>query len=462
MSPQLQQAMKLLQCNQLEMAEMLEQELKENPLLEITPEQEALRNEDSPLRNDIDSLEDLTREPDIRREFPMDIDWRSYMESYGGDYSPAGRDSFDPPGPENLSVTANGATLFQHLLEQIRLGDFDDHEKRIALEIIGNLDDSGYLDATLEELAQPLGVTTDEVERVLAKVRCLDPRGVASRNVRECLLTQAGELDPPAPLVIEVLERRFDDLMSWKLEKIARELKVSLDQVREVAAVVSALDPRPGRAFAHGPAHYVVPDIFVYKDGDDYTVVLNDSGMPRLRISPYYQRGLHNEFSDKAVKDYVQEKMRGAVWFMKSIDQRKRTIQKVAASIVNFQREFFDKGIAYLKPLVLRDVAADVEMHESTVSRATSNKYMHTPRGIFELKFFFDSGLPHGAEFVSSESVKSRILDIIRNENPGKPVSDKKIAELLAAQGIEIARRTVAKYRELCGIPPSAQRKTKF
>ena len=234
------------------------------------------------------------------------------------------------------------------------------------------------------------------------------------------------------------------------------------DQVKKALRVISTLDPNPGRVFNDDEPIYVVPDIYIVKVGDDYSVVLNDDGLPRLRICSYYQKELHNKGSTSGTKDYIQEKMRGAMWLIKSIHQRQRTIFKVTQSIIKFQREFFDKGLDYLKPLILKDVAEDIEMHESTISRVTTNKYVHTPRGTFELKYFFSSGIPQGGDAIASESVKNQILRIVKNENPEKPASDKQIADQLARSRIRIARRTVAKYRELLGIPPSSKRRKEF
>jgi RNA polymerase sigma-54 factor len=293
-------------------------------------------------------------------------------------------------------------------------------------------------------------------------VQDFDPPGVGARDLRECLLIQARPLDPPAPLAVRILEEAFDLFLTGKLDKVARKLKVPRDEVEKASRLIASLEPKPGRPLVGQETRYVVPDIFVFKVGDDYSIVLNDDGFPRLRISPFYQRQLHAEVPHQVAKDYIQEKMRGALWLMKSIHQRQRTIYKVTRSILNFQREFFDKGIDYLKPLVLKDVAADVEMHESTISRVTANKYVHTPRGIFELKYFFNSGIPHGSDSIASESVKNQILRIIKHEDPKHPVSDKEIVRELAHSKIEIARRTVAKYREAMGIPPSSKRKKKF
>ena len=263
-------------------------------------------------------------------------------------------------------------------------------------------------------------------------------------------------------MAIRILEEEFDLLQSRKIEILARKIKATMDDTQIAVHLISTLNPKPGQIFGGSDTVYIAPDIFIFKVGNDYSIVLNDDGLPRLRINSLFQKELHNGSSSSSTKDYLQEKMRGAMWLIKSIHQRQRTIYKTTQSILKFQREFFDKGIDYLKPLVLKDVADDIEMHESTISRVTSNKYVHTPRGIFELKFFFNSGIKHGTDEIASESVKNQILRIVRSENPKTPVSDKQIVEELAKSDITIARRTVAKYREMLGIAPSSKRKKKF
>jgi RNA polymerase sigma-54 factor len=301
-----------------------------------------------------------------------------------------------------------------------------------------------------------------DVERVLYEVQKFDPPGIAARNLQECLVIQARSLEPFQPLVERLLCEVFDLFERGLLDQIARKFKVSLEEVKEAAKVVSSLDPRPGRAFVNNDTIHVVPDIYIVKVGNDYSISLNDDGLPRLRISSFYQKELHSNNCSQGTKDYIQEKMRGAMWLIKSIHQRQRTIYKVTQSIIKFQREFFDKGIDYLRPLILKDVADDIEMHESTISRVTTNKYVHTPRGIFELKYFFNAGIPQGQDAIASESVKNHILRIVRTEDSKKPASDHQIVEELARSQIHIARRTVAKYREMLGIPPSSKRKKRF
>jgi RNA polymerase sigma-54 factor len=461
MTPQLQQAIRLLQYNHLEMLSALQAELKENPVLEVASLDDPFTDQESAERNDLKALEDMVKEPEPPpRPDMFEVEWENYLESYGGDYAPVQRDNNDRPPLEAMCTYKQ--TLFHYLLEQLQMSHIEDVERKIALEIIGNVNEDGFLDLDLQELSQRLGVSLEHVEEVLAEVQNFDPIGVASRNLRECLLKQARAMDPSHEIVVRILEELFELFEQGKFEHVARRLKISLDEVKQAAKIISSFDPRPGRQFMNSDTIYVVPDIFVIKSGDDYTVVLNDDGLPRLRISSLYNRALHSNSSSSAAKNYIQEKVRGAMWLIKSIHQRQRTIYKVTQSIIKFQREFFDKGIDYLKPLILKDVADDIEMHESTISRVTTNKYVHTPRGIFELKFFFNSGLPHGAESIASEAVKNHIARIVKNENPDKPASDKQIVEELERTQIHIARRTVAKYREILGIPPSSKRRKKF
>jgi len=460
MTPQLQQAIKLLQYNHLELVSALEQELKENPLLEVTSLEEPFTEAETPNRNDIESLEDATREPQRAENDIFDIDWENYLESYGADYSPRQRDFSDRPPVENVASSKDN--LFYYLLRQLQLSHIEGDDRRIALEIIGNVDENGYLDVKLDELAEQLQVDLLRVQEVLAQVQRFDPSGVAARDLRECLLIQTRLIEPPAPLTVRVLEEAFELFERGKLDHVARKLKVSLEEVKEAAKVIAHLEPKPGRPFQNSDTVYVVPDIFVIKVGNEYSVMLNDDGLPRLKISSFYQRELHSNSSSSVTRDYIQEKMRGAMWLIKSIHQRQRTIYKVTQSIIKFQREFFDKGIDYLRPLILKDVADDIDMHESTISRVTTNKYVHTPRGIFELKYFFNSGIRHGDDSIASESVKNHILRIVKSENPRKPASDKQIVDKLLREKIQIARRTVAKYREVLGIPPSSKRRKKF
>lgn len=471
MTPQLQQAIKLLQLSRMELVDVVQQELEENPVLEEGSDSAEEVDEHSP----VDFTETVegpaagagseeVQEVSGGSEGVNDIDWQTYLEGYnlGGSVADSYEEDEDRPSFE--SMLTKRSSLTDHLMWQLNLSRISDRDRLVGAEIIGNLDEDGYLKASLDEIAAVTSSEVGQVERVLGVVQEFDPPGVASRDLQECLLKQVKLLGMEQSLVEAILRNHLTDLEGRKYPAIAKALGVPLEEVLVAAKLISGLDPRPGSPYNQEEVHYISPDIFVYKIGDDYVVVLNDEGLPNLRINAFYRNALSGGTKvDQKAGEYIQEKMRGAVWLIKSIHQRQRTIYKVTKSIVKFQRDFFDKGIEYLKPLVLRDVAEDIEMHESTISRVTTNKYVQTPQGLFELKYFFNSGInTSDGESVASESVKSKIKEIISGENTRKPYSDQKMVELLKDQGIEIARRTVTKYREMLGIGSSTERKRHF
>jgi RNA polymerase sigma-54 factor len=326
--------------------------------------------------------------------------------------------------------------------------------------IVGNINPDGYLVETLADLSQQAQASPDEVERVLLVIQQFDPLGVGARDLKECLLLQALELYPGHELVHDIIEGHLGDLERRNYQVIAKKLAVSLDEVAEALEVIRRLDPKPGRGVSEEEPQYITPDIYVYKVDGQFVILLNEDGLPKLRVNNFYKDSLGRGAAPEA-KEYVQNKLRSAVWLIRSIHQRQRTIYKVSESIVKFQGEFFDKGIAFLRPLVLRDVAEDVGMHESTISRVTTNKYMHTPQGVLELKYFFNSGIGRveGGTSVASEAVKERIRALVAAEDHNHPLSDQIIGDMLKKENIDIARRTVAKYREMLGILPSSRRK---
>jgi len=467
MTPQLQQAIKLLQLSRMELVDVVTQELAENPLLEEGLEGKDEREETVAEESATEEITETPPEQELKGEAEGmgDIDWQTYLEGYSlssGDSRDAYEDSEERPSYESLLTKPSNLT--DHLMWQLNLSSIDDRERVAAAEIIGNLDEAGYLQATPEELAETSGLDPELIGRALEKVQQFDPAGIAARNLQECLLLQLERLDLKESLAAVILRDFISELEGRKYPVIAKALKISLDEVLAAAKMISDLDPRPGRAYNEEDVHYIVPDIFVHKIGDEYVVTLNDEGLPNLRINSFYRNALSDSSSvDKQAGEYIQDKMRSAVWLIKSIHQRQRTIYKVTKSIVKFQRAFFDMGIEHLKPLVLRDVAEDIEMHESTVSRVTTNKYVQTPQGLFELKYFFNSGINTAdGDSVASESVKSRIKEIVAAEDPKKPYSDQKIVTLLKEQEINIARRTVTKYREMLGIGSSTERKRLF
>jgi len=470
MTPQLQQAIKLLQLSRMELVDMVQQELEENPVLEegaeTTEEKESVEETQEVAEVEAggeDAGEKLEEAGDDLAAI-KDIDWQTYLEGYslGSTAGDIYEDDEDRPSYENLLTRKS--TLAEHLTWQLGLTRLGGKDREIAGEIIGNLDDDGYLHSSLEEIARLAGVPEMRVEKVLLLIQDLDPPGIACRNLQESLIRQVQHLGMGGSIVEKVLMEHIQELESRKYQIIAKQLGVPLDEVLGAAKVISQLDPRPGSSFGQDDVHYIIPDIFVYKIGEEYVVVLNDEGLPNLKINSFYRNALTNGSNvDEKAGEYIQEKMRGALWLIKSIHQRQRTIYRVTKSIVKFQREFFDHGIEYLKPLVLRDVAEDIEMHESTISRVTTNKYVQTPQGLFELKYFFNSGISTTlGETIASESVKSKIKDIVSGENPKKPFSDQKIVEILKEHGIDIARRTVTKYREMLGVGSSTERKRLF
>ncbi len=465
MTPQLQQAIKLLQLSRMELMDVVQAELEENPVLEEgleTPEEKTDAEETASSVDESSSTE--LGEVKGDNEGVSDIDWRTYLESYSLGGSTADNYEAEDERPSYENLLTRKTSLQDHLMWQLSLSRLEQMDRVIASELVGNIDDDGYLQATSEEIAAQLEVEPAQVERVLAVVQEFDPIGVGSCNLRECLLKQVRHLDMQGSAAELILQDHLSDLEGRRYPVIARALHISVDEVYEAAKFISSLDPRPGSLYGQDDVQYISPDIFVHKVGEEYIVVLNDEGLPNLRINSFYRNALSGATKvDDEAGDYIQEKLRGALWLIKSIHQRQRTIYKVTKSIVKFQKEFFDRGVSQLKPLVLRDVAEDIEMHESTVSRVTTNKYVQTPQGLFELKYFFNSGI-HTTEgnSVASESVKIKIKDIISAENDRKPFSDQKIVAMLKDQGIDIARRTVTKYREMLGLGSSTQRKRLF
>ena len=465
MTPLLQQAIQLLQLSTIELEQVVRQELEENPLLEEVPVEvtDAAATatpgttEESPAAAPAEPPSAQTSTVDSDRADQLPFDLTSVMFDEPDERTPVSMEEREELPFENLS--GNDAVLLaDHLLEQLRFSTDDPVTLRVGEAIIGNLDEDGYLRADLSEIAQGTGTEPDVVDAALTLVQSFDPRGVAARSVQECLLLQVTADPEPDPVTVEILERYFEDLGRRRYAEIARAMKLSQDRIMESVEEIQTLEPKPGRRFGGGDSRYIVPDVTIQKVGADYVVLLNEEGIPRLRVNSLY-RSLLRRSGDEA-KQYVEQKIRSALWLIKSVEQRQRTLRRVAQSLVNFQRDFLDKGIAHLRPLALRDVGDDINMHESTISRVTTNKYVQTPQGLFELKFFFHSGIASkDGAMVSSVSVKKTIRDMVEAEEPGTPLSDQEIAQALHAQGLTIARRTVAKYREELGVLPSHQRR---
>jgi RNA polymerase sigma-54 factor len=481
MTPQLQQAIRLLQLSRMELAELVHDEMLENPILDDEIDLDAERSRDrdemggeDQLRHQLEgagNTETPVDHPQVegaaQTEVKADasavgeIDWKDYLDDYASGPSMT---AFRGDGDEMPSLEATltrPMSLHDHLAWQLKMTSLPPDQLEIGMTILGNIDADGYIkDPPIEELAADLGVDPVLCEMVLEKIQTFDPTGVGARSLAECMLIQAVHCGQDDDLVVKMIRSHLGNLEKKNYQAIARDLKQPLEEIYEAAKVIMDFDPRPGREYSTDEPHYVTPDVYVHKIGDKYFVVPNDDGLPKLKISGFFRAAYGNS---AASKDYVQDKLRSAQWLIRSIQQRQRTIIKVAESILKFQREFFDKGIAFLKPLILRDVAEDIGMHESTVSRVTTNKYVHTPQGIFELKFFFNSGISRtNGDDMASQAVKSKIKELIHTEDVKRPHSDQKLVELLKKTGIDIARRTVAKYREQMGILSSSKRKQVF
>ncbi|WDP86618.1 MAG: RNA polymerase factor sigma-54 [Desulfobacter sp.] len=462
MTPQLQQAIKLLQLSRLELAEMIEQEMEQNPALEEKIIDEGSDNKITAQENEPSDPENEApvKEVTIEERVRSDTDWENYINEYNS----TGRiytESENTEAPNFEAFTSEKKTLEQHLKWQLMLSGLAPEQEAIGNLIIGNLNRDGYLCSDVEELAQAAGAEPETVTGVLSLLQTFDPPGVCARNLCETLLIQVKQLGIDNHIINEIITHHLKNLENRNSKKIAKALKISTDDVRAAVKIIQFLEPKPGRKFTTEDPAYITPDIYVYKVGDDFKIVMNDDGLPKLRISRFYREAVADgKKIPKETKAYLNEKMQSASWLIKSIHQRQKTIYLVMESIIKFQREFFEKGIAYLRPLILKDIAEDIEMHESTISRVTTNKYAYTPQGLFELKYFFNSSIERtGGASMASASVKERIRQLIEKEDPNAPLSDDKIAAILQESDIQIARRTVAKYRKVLNILPSNKRK---
>lgn len=464
MTPQLQQAIKLLQLSRIELQESISQELLENPVLET--------NETAEARDASDVAQSIENEvvgpaEEVRAVDEPSMDWEQFVENYNQySYSPgSGSVRYGDDDMPTLEQTlASHESLHDHLDWQLNVTQFTDEERLAAERIIGNITEDGYLNGDmLAPIAAELGMEEDEVEAVLEVIQLFDPVGVGARDLRECLLVQAKHFYPRDDVVHGIIADHLENLEKRNVQVVLKALDIDVVDLGAAAQVINTLEPRPGRSFTTVDTHYITPDVYIHKMGEEYVVVLNEDGMPKLRISNFYENRIKGKKASGDEKTFIQDKFKSAVWLIRSIHQRQNTIRKVTESIVRFQREFLDRGVAFLRPLILRDVADDVGMHESTISRVTTNKYVHTPQGIFELKYFFNSRITSdsGAD-VASEAVKQQIKGMIAKESKNKPLSDQKICDILSDEGMQIARRTVAKYREAMNIPPSSKRKKLF
>ncbi|OGR00581.1 MAG: RNA polymerase sigma-54 factor [Deltaproteobacteria bacterium RIFOXYD12_FULL_55_16] len=465
MTPQLQQAIKLLQLSRLELAETIQQEIEINPVLEEATDSRE-QNESEQTGHGHEEMDAPQPEPERTTEIQMEsdsslreIDWENYRNEYESGVSPRGTDN---DLPSSLDILTTKPDLHSHLAWQLTLSHLTEQEKEVGHFTIGNLDRDGFLEVTEAEIVEGTGCEPELARRLISVVQEMDPAGVGARDLKECLLLQLDRLDLEGSLAATIVREHLHTLENRNFAAIARATGCPIEEILSAIKVITGLDPHPGRIYAEEEPQYIIPDVYVHKIGGEYVILLNDEGLPRLKVSNYYKDILKKDSGAPTdTKNYVQDKLKSALWLIKSIHQRQRTIYRVVESLLKFQYDFFEQGIAFLKPLVLRDVAEDLGMHESTISRVTSNKYVHTPQGTFELKYFFNSAISRhdGGEAMASASIKERIRSIIAGENHQDPLSDNAIADIFAREDIKLARRTVAKYREQLGIIPSKFRK---
>jgi RNA polymerase sigma-54 factor len=475
MTPQLQQAIKLLQLSRLELEQFVSQQLSENPCLEegqsespeeaAQVERERERTEEQVIKEQLTEAGNIV--DDIRgteKGDAVDFDAMArYQEQIPQSATANRKNASDEEHPNYENMVTKASTLQDHLMSQIGEIDFSEEEIRIASLIIGNIDDRGYLTQTPADLAAAEKYDLEQVEDILDTVQRFEPAGVGARDLKECLHIQLRNKQLKNGIVEKIVEEHLPELENRNFLAIAKAMKITLEEVVENVQTIAELEPVPGRQFGSNEAHYIIPDVYVFKLGEEWVVTLNEDGLPRLRVNNFYGKMMTDKKSKGDEKNYIVDKMKSAEWLIKSIRQRQRTIFRVTESIVARQREFFDHGVEHLKPMILKDIAEDISMHESTISRVTNNKYVHTPRGVFELKYFFNSSVTRAdGNDVASESVKRMISDMIKVEDTKRPLSDQTIVEQLEEKGIQLARRTVAKYREQLGILPSSKRKKYF
>jgi RNA polymerase sigma-54 factor len=504
MTPQLQQAIKLLTLTHLEMTNIIAEEMVENPMLEEIEDSINIESHSDDFENGENSLEssedggvdkefesefdreafgeDFNREnletqlregsestPHDFTEKPLmkerdEFDWESYVDSYNTNSSTPNMAQGDSDEMNNYeNMVSSTTSLADHLIWQLQMEHLSENELKISEEIIHNLNDDGHLDISLDAISASTGASFERINEVRERIMRLDPTGCGALDVKECLLAQARFAEERSPVLEKIILYHLEDLHMRNFDKISKKIGVPIDQIKETSLLLQNFYPNPGRLITNGETQYILPDIYVVEVGGEFVVQVNDDGIPRLKISKTYQDFIKRGISKKndETSEFIKDKLRAAEWLIKSIQNRQRTIDKVAKAIVSRQQEFFKKGVKYLKPMILKDIALEIGMHESTVSRVTTNKYMHTPIGMFELKYFFTSSISgsNGADDVSSEVLKLKIKQIFDKENPSRPFSDQKVVDILAKDGVKIARRTVTKYREMLNIFPSSKRK---
>lgn len=457
MTPELRQAIAILQLSALELSTYVDEQLLENPLLEVQDEPDGTESSEVSERSESPEKpgnSDSDSGPEVQDD-KWDVDWQEYFQGQDESYVRQERSGEPERSAYDPFVTA-APTLQEHLLLQLHLQKIK-VSLSLAEYIVGNLDERGYLTLGVEEIAKERNVSLDQVVQALAAVQALDPLGVGARSLEECLRLQLPTLEN-CPEEMEEFLKHLEDLAAGRYQRIATALKITLNRVQELADLLRHLDPKPGLRFSGpGDVRYIVPDVVVEEIEGEYIILVNDITVPRLGINHLYRKVLSQ--GDGETKKFVEQKLNAAAWLIRSIEQRRMTLYKVANAIVRRQEEFLRRGIRFLRPLTLRDIAEEVGVHESTVSRATANKYVQTPRGIFEFKFFFATGVGGHEQNMTSESIKQALRDLIASEDPKEPHSDQKLADILKARGMEISRRTVAKYRDALHISAASARK---
>lgn len=461
LTPQLQQSIKLLQLPQLELSQTLNQELMENPLLEEIMERESEeKNETLDITSSEEPIQELSEDMEAPLEKIFGFTTDEYFEERGSDGRDLGyfTDGIETPSP--FERNSKKMDLYEYLIWQLRLSRTSDSVRQVAEVVMGNLNEDGYLQASVEEIAKIAGVDIKTAEDAITLIREFDPPGVGAKNLQECLLLQLKPLNLENTLVEKILTDGFVELEKKKYKKLAVKFKVTVNDILTAVKIIEGLEPRPGRNYSREEVIHIIPDVYIEESEGKFIIILNDDGIPKLRLSNYYRKLITNKNAlGREEKQFLEEKLRSAIWLLKSLDQRKKTIYRVTESILKIQEEFFRKGINYLKPLNLKDIATDLGMHESTISRVTSNKYLQSPQGLLNFRFFFSNAVHAVNGEVSSATVRSIIKQLISKENLKAPLNDKNIVKILQGRDINIARRTVAKYREELKLPSHSRRK---
>ncbi len=457
LAPQMRQSLEFLQVPMLELRALIRKEIEQNPTLEEKADDHTPL-EIEPGEEGAAGAAEAASEEEYQKLAALDASWREYFQVAGAARGPSTEE--EERRQHFLDSLTREMSLQEHLIQQLDLTDLADADRQVAVMLIGSINDDGYLNITLGELAETTGLPVDALERVLHAVQELDPPGVAARDLPECLRIQLVRSGRADGIEARIVDRHLADLAAMKHADIARALGVPVSEVHHAARLIATLEPRPGRAFGGDAPAYVVPDVTVAKSGDDYTVTLNNERLPRVRISKHYRQLMEDPATPKETRDYIRDKIRAGAFMLRSIHQRQETIANIAREIVRVQRDFLEHGVSHLRPLVMAEIAQVLGVHETTVSRAVSGKYMQTPRGLFEMKFFFTPGYEAAdGQRLSNKAIKDAIEEIVAAEDVAKPLADDAIARKLGERGIKVARRTIAKYREELRIPPSHLRK---